>query len=244
MNYISARARALKPYVPGEQPQDRRYIKINTNENPYPMSPKAREAAAAALENAALYPDPDATVLRKAVAQVEGVRPEQVFCGNGSDEVLAFCFAAFFDPDRPVLFPDITYSFYPVYADFFGISYERVALDEGFGIDPARYDRANGGVIFPNPNAPTGRALSADEIRALAQMQRGRGVLIVDEAYVAFGAQSVMPLIEEFDNLVVVRTFSKSHSMAGQPQAARLRCWTRNIMRPLWKKLSAQGKER
>ena len=215
MNYISARARALKPYVPGEQPQDRRYIKINTNENPYPMSPKAREAAAAALENAALYPDPDATVLRKAVAQVEGVRPEQVFCGNGSDEVLAFCFAAFFDPDRPVLFPDSTYSFYPVYADFFGISYERVALDEGFGIDPARYDRANGGVIFPNPNAPTGRALSADEIRALAQMQRGRGVLIVDEAYVAFGAQSVMPLIEEFDNLVVVRTFSKSHSMAG-----------------------------
>lgn len=119
MNYISARARALKPYVPGEQPQDRRYIKINTNENPYPMSPKAREASAAALENAALYPDPDATVLRKAVAQVEGVRPEQVFCGNGSDEVLAFCFAAFFDPDRPVLFPDITYSFYPVYADFF-----------------------------------------------------------------------------------------------------------------------------
>ena len=215
MNYLSKKAQSLKPYVPGEQPRDKRYIKINTNENPYPMSPAARRAIEDALADAALYPDPDATALRQAVARAEGVRPEQVFCGNGSDEVLAFCFAAFFDPDRPVLFPDITYSFYPVYADFFQIPYERVPLDADFCLNPADYNRPNGGVIFPNPNAPTGAALPREAIRAMAEAQRGRGVLIVDEAYVAFGAQSAMPLVADFENLIVVRTLSKSHSMAG-----------------------------
>jgi len=215
MNYLSQKANSIKPYTPGEQPQDKRYIKINTNENPYPMSPLAQKAAEAALCDAPLYPDPNATKLLAAVAKTEGVSPDQVFAANGSDELLAFCFQAFFNPDKPVFFPDITYSFYPVYANLFNIPYEEIPLNEQFQIDITDYKKPNGGIIFPNPNAPTGVALSLKAIEELLSYNLDKAVVIIDEAYVAFGAQTAVPLVKTYPNLLVVRTMSKSHSMAG-----------------------------
>ena len=211
----SRRARALTPYTPGEQPRDRQFIKLNTNENPYPPSPKALEAIrAAAGEGLRLYPDPEATSLRETLAASYGLKPEQVFVGNGSDEVLAFCFQAFFDPERPILFPDVTYSFYPVFAALFGLPYRQVPLDENFALPLEQFMGGNGGVVIANPNAPTGRDISLGDVRALAA-GNPEAVVLVDEAYVDFGAQSAVPLVGEYPNLVVVQTMSKSRSLAG-----------------------------
>ncbi len=211
----SRRARALNPYTPGEQPRDRVFIKLNTNENPYPPSPAAlaaiREAAGEILR---LYPDPDCTDLREALAAAYGLKPEQVFVGNGSDEVLALCFQAFFDPDRTILFPDVTYSFYPVFADLYGLSYREVPLDGGFGVPVEEFLGNNGGVVIANPNAPTGRALPLDAIRRLLE-GNPEAVVLVDEAYVDFGAASAVELIDRYSNLVVVQTMSKSRALAG-----------------------------
>ena len=211
--FWSGRIRGLTPYTPGEQPKDRQFIKLNTNENPYPPSPRALEAIrAAAGEGLRLYPDPEGAALRRALAELHGLRPEQVFVGNGSDEVLAMCFMAFFD--RDLVFPDVSYSFYPVYADLFHIPYREIPLDGEFGLDVADYLGNNGGVVVANPNAPTGRALPlADIVRLLEG--NPEVVVLVDEAYVDFGGASAVELIGSYPNLVVVRTMSKSRSLAG-----------------------------
>lgn len=215
MNYLSKKANTLEPYTPGEQPQDKRYIKLNTNENPYPMSPLAYKAAVKALNSAALYPDPEATAIKQAVAKIEGVEADEVFAANGSDEVLAFAYQAFFDKDKEILFPDITYSFYPVYARMFDIPYRQIPLTENYEIDITPYKTPNGGILIANPNAPTGISLPLEAIRQLAEYNLGSAVVIVDEAYVAFGAESAVKLIKDYPNVLVVRTMSKSHSMAG-----------------------------
>ena len=213
--YWSKRARDLVPYTPGEQPRQRNWIKLNTNENPYPPSQKALAAIrAAAGETLRLYPDPECASLREALAATFDLKPAQVFVGNGSDEVLALCFQAFFDPERTILFPDVTYSFYPVFADLYGLSYREVPLDERFGLPLESFVGDNGGVVIANPNAPTGRAVSLCDIRTLLE-GNPESVVIVDEAYVDFGAQSAVPLIDSYPNLVVVQTMSKSRALAG-----------------------------
>ena len=215
---FSQRLNNLTPYVPGEQPQDRTYIKLNTNENPYPPSPKVA-AFLSAFDPEVLrrYPDPQFTDLRKAIAERYGVQPDQVFAGNGSDEILSFIFFAFFDSQHaPLLFPEHTYSFYPVYCDYYGIDFHRVPLSADFGIDLNDYlDSPSCGVIFPNPNAPTGIALAADRIGTFLEAYSNDRVVAVDEAYVDFGAESVVSLINRHPNLLVVRTLSKSMSLAG-----------------------------
>ena len=213
--YWSPIVSELDPYVPGEQPQDQQYIKLNTNESPYPPSP-AVAAALAAFDSAALrrYSDPESTRLTAALAGYHGLDPAQVFVGNGSDEVLAHAFHGLLQKPGAVLFPDISYSFYPVYCALYRIACERVPLTADFRIDVDAYRPGNGGIVIANPNAPTGIALARDEIRRLLDAQRD-SVVIVDEAYVDFGAESSIPLIAEFDNLLVVHTFSKSRSLAG-----------------------------
>ena len=213
--FWSKRARDLVPYTPGEQPRQRNWIKLNTNENPYPPTQKALAAIrAAAGETLRLYPDPECASLREALAATFDLKPAQVFVGNGSDEVLALCFQAFFDPERTILFPDVTYSFYPVFADLYGLSYREVPLDERFGLPLESFVGDNGGVVIANPNAPTGRAVSLCDIRMLLE-GNPESVVIVDEAYVDFGAQSAVPLIDSYPNLVVVQTMSKSRALAG-----------------------------
>lgn len=216
---FAKRLKNLTPYVPGEQPRDGAYIKLNTNENPYPPSPRIaeflREYDCSRLR---LYPDPTMRRLREALAWKEGVPVDKVFVGNGSDEVLSLAFYSFFDEDNGMLlFPEHTYSFYPVYGDFYGIPYRRVPLNRHFGIDLKDYEnqgRSISGVIFPNPNAPTGMALPLEEIRRFLQGYPADRVLIIDEAYTAFGAESAVSLIDDYPNLLVVRTLSKSHSLA------------------------------
>ena len=212
--YWSSLAQSLTPYTPGEQPKIQNLIKLNTNENPYPPSPRVKAAIAGfASDTLRLYPDPESLALREAIARRHGVTPEMVFVGNGSDEVLALCFQAFFDRDKEAAFPDITYSFYEVYADLFGIPCEKIPLTETFELDVARFCNRNGGVIFANPNAPTGICLPLTEIeRIVASNSRA---VIVDEAYVEFGGESAVALLEKYPNLLVVKTFSKSHSLAG-----------------------------
>lgn len=213
--YWSEKVRNLVPYVPGEQPKDKKYIKLNTNENPYPPSPKALQAMqAAACADMRLYPDPEFTGLRKTIAELFGVEPEWVYAGNGSDELLAFCFMAFFDPGRRILFPDVTYSFYPVYAKIFNIDYKEVPLDSGFGIRPGDYSQPNGGIIFPNPNAPTGKYLGLLGIEEILASNK-ESVVVIDEAYIDFGGESAVGLVKKYPNLLIVRTLSKSHSLAG-----------------------------
>lgn len=213
--FWSKRIRDMVPYVPGEQPRERKFIKLNTNENPYPPSPMVLDAIQkAAGEALRLYPDPNATDLREALAAYYGLKAEQVFVGNGSDEVLAMCFQAFFDPERPILFPDITYAFYPVFADLFGLTYREVPLDEHFGVPVEAFLGNNGGVVVANPNAPTGRELSLCDIRTLLE-GNPEAVVLVDEAYVDFGTSSAVELIDRYPNLVVVQTMSKSRSLAG-----------------------------
>lgn len=205
----------LKPYVPGEQPRMAHLVKLNTNENPLGPSPRALQAIRdAAADTLRLYPDPQATALRTALAAYHGVRPEQVFVGNGSDEVLAHTFVALLKHDAPLLFPDITYSFYPVYCRLFGIAYETVPLDQTMQVRVADYRRPAGAIIIPNPNAPTGIALSRAEIETLLEEHPDVPV-VVDEAYVDFGAETAIPLVASHRNLLVVQTMSKSRALAG-----------------------------
>jgi histidinol-phosphate aminotransferase len=204
----------LSPYVPGEQPKGAALIKLNTNENPYPPSRRVLDAIAGATEGLRLYPDPSAAALRGAIAARTGVAPEEVFVGNGSDEVLAHTFQALLRHDAPLLFPDITYSFYPVYARLYGVTYEAVPLDAAMRVQVDDYDRPCGAVLLPNPNAPTGIALPRDAVAALLAAHRDQ-VVVIDEAYVDFGAESAVPLVARHDNLLVVQTLSKSRALAG-----------------------------
>ena len=216
--------RDLTPYVPGEQPKLANLVKLNTNENPFPPSPKVLAAIRAELGDDAarlrLYPDPNADLLKNAIAKTHGVTAQQVFVGNGSDEVLAHVFMALLKHEAPILFPDITYSFYPVYCGLYGVEYRTVPLADDFSIDPDDYcgrpgkTAKIGGIIFPNPNAPTGRLLSLAAIEQMLRANRD-AVVVVDEAYVDFGGESAIKLVGRYDNLLVVHTLSKSRSLAG-----------------------------
>lgn len=213
--FWSKRIRDAVPYTPGEQPRDRKFIKLNTNECPYPPSPRAIEAIRAAADDSLrLYPDPECLALRQAIAKREGLNAEQVFCSNGSDEVLAFAFQAFFDPEREVVFPQITYSFYPVYTSYFGLNCRRVPMNPDFSDPIDALCGNNGGVVLANPNAPTGIAVGLDTVEKLLRANPDV-VVIVDEAYVDFGADSAVPLIDRYPNLLVVQTASKSRALAG-----------------------------
>ncbi len=205
----------LKPYVPGEQPKAARLIKLNTNENPYGPSPRVLRAIAEANSDALrLYPDPNADSLKEAIAGYYSISSDQVFVGNGSDEVLAHAFQALLRHEGPLLFPDITYSFYPVYCRLYQIQYELVALTENFAIDPADYLRPNGAIIFPNPNAPTGHGLPLSAIKRILQANRD-SVVVIDEAYIDFGGETAASLVNLYPNLLVIQTLSKSRSLAG-----------------------------
>ena len=205
--------RKVEPYVPGEQPKDTDVIKLNTNENPYGPSPRVKDIMQDA-DALRLYPDPTASILVDAIAEYHGVDPSQVCVGVGSDDVLAMSFLTFFNSDKPVLFPDITYSFYDVWAELFRIPFERPALDDSFRLVKEDYFRTNGGIVFPNPNAPTGIYEDIADVEDIISHNRD-SIVIVDEAYIDFGGESALGLIDKYDNLVVVRTFSKSRSMAG-----------------------------
>lgn len=216
--------RKVIPYTPGEQPNQPDMIKLNTNENPYPPAPGVEKALKEMdMDAMRLYPDPAAYDLVHAIAQMYSLKDEQVFVGVGSDDVLAMSFLTFFNSEKPVLFPDITYSFYDVWADLFKIPYERPALDENFHIKKEDYFRENGGVIFPNPNAPTGVEMQLEDVEEIIRHNQDV-IVIVDEAYVDFGTQSALPLIEKYENLLVVQTFSKSRSMAGMRIGFALAC--------------------
>src|ERR1700752_4767717 len=207
--------RNLSPYVPGEQPrQQDGIIKLNTNENPYPPSPRVLAAIAAASERLRLYPDPRASSLREAIAVRYGVAPDEVFVGNGSDEILAHTFQALLKHDAPLLFPDITYSFYPVYCGLYGIRYEEVPLDAAMRVQIADFRRPCSAILLPNPNDPTGIALPRDAIAALAAEHPDQ-LVVIDEAYVDFGAESAVPLVARYDNLIIIQTLSKSRALAG-----------------------------
>ena len=205
----------LTPYVPGEQPKLTNLIKLNTNENPYGPSPKVLSALQAeAADTLRLYPDPSSDKLKLAIAEYHGLTREQVFVGNGSDEVLAHVFQALLNHEAPLLFPDITYSFYPVYCALYGIKYEVIPLNHQFEIDVSDYIRPNGGVIFPNPNAPTGIPLALAQIERILKANKD-SVVVVDEAYVDFGTETSVGLVKTYPNLLVVHTLSKSRSLAG-----------------------------
>jgi len=218
MRFWSPEVRELEPYVPGEQPKIQNLLKLNTNENPYPPSPKVVEAVQAVLTQQAdalrLYPDPDATALKQAIAKQQNVEVSQVFVGNGSDEVLAHIFKAFFLQDEPILYPDITYSFYPVYSQFFGTKTKEIPLNENFEIEAKDYIQPNGGIVITNPNAPTSVAMGLPDIERILKANPDR-VVVIDEAYVDFGAESAVGLVNRYENLVVCQTTSKSRSLAG-----------------------------
>lgn len=205
----------LDPYVPGEQPKDLNLIKLNTNENPYPPSPKVLEVLQQdTVDLLRLYPDPASSRLKQALASFNDLNEEQVFVGNGSDEVLALAFMAFFKQDKPLLFPDITYGFYKVYCKLFEIDSKIIPLEDDFSIDLNAYKQANGGIIFPNPNAPTSLLKPLADIEALLEENRD-SVVIVDEAYIDFGGESASTLLDRYPNLLVIQTLSKSRSLAG-----------------------------
>jgi histidinol-phosphate aminotransferase len=213
--YWSPVVNQLSPYVPGEQPKIDNLVKLNTNENPYGPSPRVIEAIRAELgDNLRLYPNPSSQPLQEAAANYYGLKPAQVFVGNGSDEVLGHTFFALFQHTLPLLFPDITYSFYPVYCSLYGIEYRTIPLEEDFSLQLSRYGQPNGGIIFPNPNAPTGRLVTLDEIDRLLAGNRD-SVVVVDEAYIDFGGESAVKLLDRYDNLLVIQTLSKSRSLAG-----------------------------
>ncbi len=204
----------LDPYIPGEQPQDQQYVKLNTNENPYPPSPKVT----ATIDNynkdqLKLYPDPESTQLRQALAQRFQVQQDNVFVGNGSDEVLAHSFQAFFKQSKPLVFPDLSYSFYPVYCGLYEIESKTIPINEDFSININDFDIDNGGIIIPNPNAPTSRLMPLADIEQLCK--NNSSVVIIDEAYIDFGGESAILLTRKYDNLLVIQTFSKSRSLAG-----------------------------
>lgn len=213
--FWSSFVKELVPYVPGEQPKLANLVKLNTNENPYGPSPKAIKAMQAEIgDSLRLYPDPNGDLLKRAVADYYNVQPGQVFVGNGSDEVLAHAFHGLFQHGKPLLFPDVTYSFYPVYCGLYGIDFEAIALDQQFQIDVDDYARPNGGIIFPNPNAPTGCLLELEAIERLLQANPD-SVVLVDEAYIDFGGRSAIALVDRYPNLLVTQTLSKSRSLAG-----------------------------
>ncbi|MFP5381795.1 MAG: histidinol-phosphate transaminase [Gammaproteobacteria bacterium] len=213
--YWSAVVHGLTPYVPGEQPKLANLVKLNTNENPYGPSPKVIEAVRAeAADTLRLYPDPNSDRLRAGIAAYHGVTPEQVFVGNGSDEVLAHAFMALLKHEQPILFPDISYSFYPVYCGLYEITHRAIPLTESFEICVDDYAVENGGIIFPNPNAPTGRLLALGEIERLLAANPD-SVVVIDEAYIDFGGESAVPLVARHPQLLVTRTLSKSHALAG-----------------------------
>jgi histidinol-phosphate aminotransferase len=207
--------KGLVPYVPGEQPKLANLVKLNTNENPYGPSPRVLDAIRdATSESLKLYPDPDAEQLRVAIATYHGIEARNIFVGNGSDEVLAHVFLGLLKQARPVLFPDISYSFYPVYCRLYGADFDTVALADDFSMRVGDYARPNGGIIFPNPNAPTGCLVPLTDIEGLLQTNTG-SVVVIDEAYVDFGGESAISLIKRYPNLLVVQTLSKSRSLAG-----------------------------
>lgn len=214
MREFEKNIRKVEPYVPGEQPQ-RKVIKLNTNENPYPPATGVEKALEQMdTDRLRLYPDPTAGVLVNELAEFYGVRPEQVFVGVGSDDVLSMCFLTFFNSEKPIFFPDITYSFYKVWAELYRIPYECQKLDDQFGIVKEDYYKENGGVIFPNPNAPTAVYKELSEIEDIIEHNQDV-IVIVDEAYIDFAGRSALELIDKYDNLIVVQTFSKARSMAG-----------------------------
>ncbi|MBR4057058.1 MAG: histidinol-phosphate transaminase [Oscillospiraceae bacterium] len=212
--FFSKKYENLTPYTPGEQPQDMQYIKLNTNESPFPPHPAVAEAVKQEVESLRLYSDPDCKALVAKLAKQYGVAPEQVMLTNGSDDVLNFAFMAFCDEEHPAVFPDITYGFYKVFAEINHIPYAQIPLKEDFSVDVADYCGVNKTVFIANPNAPTGIALSLDEIEKILK-SNPNNVVVIDEAYVDFGAQSAVALVEKYENLLVVQTFSKSRSMAG-----------------------------
>lgn len=215
---FSDRVKRLVPYTPGEQPQDRKYLKLNTNENPYPPSPRIKTLLEGFdVERLRLYPDPRSDSLREKLGLRYGLNKEQVFVSNGSDEALSFCFYAFFGSEKGnLLFPELTYSFFPVYCSFYNIAYETIPLNDDFTIDVTKFiERIGSGVVLANPNAPTGIGLPAERVAHLLENYPQERVVVIDEAYVDFGAQSAAGLIREHPNLAVVRTFSKSMSLAG-----------------------------
>ena len=212
--FFSEKFAALTPYTPGEQPRDMQYVKLNTNESPFPPSPKVAQAVAAESGKLQLYSDPESTALRAKLAEVYGVKPAQVIVSNGSDEVLNFAFMAFADGKSPLAFPEISYGFYPVFAQLNRIPYTQVPLKADFSIDPADYMGIHKTVVIANPNAPTGMCLSLAEIEGIVKSNPDN-VVIIDEAYVDFGGQSAVKLVDKYENLLVVQTFSKSRSMAG-----------------------------
>lgn len=207
--------RKVVPYTPGEQPKKARMIKLNTNENPYPPAPGVAEVVKNFdTDKLRMYPDPSITDLVKGIADFYHIGEDEVFVGVGSDDVLAMIFMTFFNSNKPIIFPDITYSFYDVWADMLRIPYEAIPLDANFCICPDDYERENGGVIFPNPNAPTGELLPLEQVEKIIAMNSDV-IVVVDEAYIDFGGESALPLIHKYDNLIVVQTFSKSRSLAG-----------------------------
>ena len=213
--FLSERFHVLEAYVPGEQPTGTEYIKLNTNESPYPPAPGVVAAVSEEeIEKLRLYPNPPGTRLINALAEFYNVRPENVIIGNGSDELLAFAFLAFCDKERGVCFPDITYGFYPVYAELYDIPYETIPLNEDFSVNPSDYFYAGKNVVLANPNAPTGIALTLDDIEEVARSNADH-VVLIDEAYVDFGAASAIPLTDKYDNLLIMHTYSKARSMAG-----------------------------
>lgn len=213
--YWNETVKKIKPYVPGEQPQDQKYIKLNTNENPYPPSPKVIEAIKnAADDRLRLYPDPGCEELKSTLAEYYGLKKQQTFVGNGSDEILAFAFMAFFDPRKTILFPDITYTFYPVYSELFNIAYKVVPLDDAFNIPEELFYSENGGIVISNPKAPTAKFMPLDAVEKILE-NNCDSVVIIDEAYIDYGGESSIKLIEKYPNLLVIQTFSKSRSLAG-----------------------------
>ena len=207
--------RKVVPYTPGEQPKNTCVIKLNTNENPYPPAPGVKEVLSNFnTDDLRLYPDPRVDKLVNAIADFYKIDSSKVFVGVGSDDVLAMIFMTFFNSKKPILFPDITYSFYDVWADMLRIPYEQLPLSDDFSIVPSDYYKVNGGVVFPNPNAPTGKLMPLDEIEDIIEHNQDV-IVVVDEAYVDFGGESALPLIDKYDNVIVVQTFSKSRSLAG-----------------------------
>lgn len=215
INKWEENVRRVVPYIPGEQPKEKDIIKLNTNENPYPPAPAVREILNNYnVSDMRLYPNPDSEILVNAIAERYGLKPSQVFVGVGSDDVISMAFMTFFNSDKPILFPDVTYSFYDVWADVYRIPYKTCPLREDFTINPEDYRQENGGIIFPNPNAPTGVLESIEMIEDIVKSNPD-SVVMIDEAYIDFGGKSCLPLIEKYENLLVIQTFSKSRSMAG-----------------------------
>lgn len=212
--FLSARLAGIAAYVPGEQPLDRQYIKLNTNESPYPPSPMTQKKAEESLGLLHLYPDPDCWELTKALADYNDVAPQQILCANGSDDILSYIFLAFGDSQKGFAFPDVTYGFYQVYGDFYGVPCQKIPLRSNFSLVPEDYYASNCNIILANPNAQTGLALKLEQIAAIAEKNPDQ-LLVVDEAYVDFGGETAVKLLPLYANILVVRTFSKSRSLAG-----------------------------